>query len=122
MGIELTDDTTLALEKKRTRNRPVKITQLQPEAEISLCQVLFITKSVRRSVVSEIAKQRDEPVLVVGETPGFAKHNGEIGFVIDDRNRVRIEVNLSRSQVKSIELRAQLLEIARKIYRTTGGS
>ncbi len=120
-GKSLNGNAVKALEEKKTRNRTIEIVNLTATEDISRCQILFLTKAVNYPAVAKIAKDIKTSTLVVGETAGFARHSGEIGFVIDERNRVRIEVNLDRANEKNISFRAQLLEIARKIYRDGEG-
>lgn len=110
-------DSALQLQKKRSRNRPISIQFLESNNETDNCHILFITKSVEFTTMNSIIREASENTLTIGESPGFAKHSGEIGFMLDNRNRVRVEINLHRAQQKKFDIRAKLLEIARKIYR-----
>ena len=116
---KLPEDTPLQdLKNKTTKNHPVDIRILTKYSPTSNCHILFLTKSLDRKIVHEITRMTTSGVLVVGETADFAKDSGEIGFVLDEKNRVRLEINLTRVQQKNITIRSQLLEIARKVYRT----
>lgn len=105
------------LEQKRSRNRPIAIHFLDSDKATDTCHILFITKSIEFAAMSNITKRTSPYTLTIGESPGFAKHNGEIGFLLDNRNHVRVEINLHGAKQKEIDMRAKLLEIARKVYR-----
>lgn len=115
---KLPEDTPLQdLKNRTTKNHPVNIRILTKYSPSSNCHILFLTKSLDRKVIRDITRAATAGVLVVGETADFAKENGEIGFVLDEKNRVRLEINLTRVQAKNMSVRSQLLEIARKVYR-----
>ena len=116
---KLPEDTPLQdLKNKTTKNHPVDIRILTKFSPTSDCHILFLTKTLDRKIVRDITHMTTAGVLVVGETADFAKENGEIGFVLDEKNRVRLEINLTRVQQKNMSIRSQLLEIARKVYRS----
>lgn len=110
-------DVTRSLQDKKSRNRDIIVTLLPRQYNHEQCHILFITKSIDYALSRKIVRELTAPTLVVGETAGFAKNDGIIGFVLDDRRRVRIEINLVNAKQQNINIRAQLLEIARKVYR-----
>lgn len=105
------------LQTKRSQNRPITTGQYQATSKTQDCHILFITKSVRRNELNKILAQPHENTIVVGEIRDFARNKGDIGFVVDDGQHVRVEINLNNTHNKNITIRAPLLEIARKIYR-----
>lgn len=111
-----------ALKDKRSRNRNISVKILPTNSDASQCHILFITKSVDFAVAKKIMTSLKRPTLIVGETSGFAKTEGVIGFTLDDRRRVRIEINLDNAKTQDLTIRAQLLEIARKVYRDQEGA
>lgn len=111
-----------ALQNKTSHNRDIVVTLLHPNGDDSQCHILFFTKTVDFAVAEKMLTSLKHPTLIVGETAGFAKNEGTIGFVMDDRRRVRIEINLANAKSQDITIRAQLLEIARKVYRDQEGT
>lgn len=105
------------LSNKQARNRPIAFTQLTSFPQQTKCHILFVSRSVGRSQLHSIVSNLDTPTLLVGETPDFAKHHGVIGFVLDGQRRIRLEINLIHAQQRQLSIRAQLLEIARTVYR-----
>ncbi|AUM11257.1 hypothetical protein Kalk_01915 [Ketobacter alkanivorans] len=105
------------LEQKRSKNRLITTSRRSVDQNADDCHILFITKNISRSDVSRVLASPLENTVIVGETNAFAKQAGDIGFVIDDNNHVTIEINLNNTQNKNVNIRAPLLEIARKVYR-----
>ena len=111
-----------ALKDKKSRNRSIIVRLLEPNADDSRCHILFLTKTIDYAVAKKIMTAIKHPTLIVGETSGFAKSEGVIGFILDERRRVRIEINLDNAKSQDLTIRAQLLEIARKVYRDQEGA
>ncbi len=122
MGFQ--DNTKLGglLNGKKAKARPIELKLLEKLPENDICHILFITNSFGRTQTQQIIKQIRTPTLLVGESADFAKHLGIIGFVTDDNRRIRIEINLNHAEANNLTIRAQLLEIARVIYRDNGES
>ena len=111
-------DLASQLNDKQSRNRPIAYQHLNEFSHDARCHVLFVSRSVGASQAQSVmSTTQTTPILLVGETKGFAKNHGAIGFVMDDRRRVRIEINLTHAQQRQLSIRAQLLEIARIVYR-----
>lgn len=108
MATELTD--------KQSR-RPVVFQHLTTYTTQSRCHILFVSRSVSAAHWHTIATSITSPTLIVGETRNFARTSGAIGFVLDEKNRIRLEINLAHARQQQLSIRAQLLEIARVIYR-----
>lgn len=109
------------LSGKTSHNHPIKVKQLALTSPVQDCHILFLTKALGEKKMDDIVKTEGETVLVVGETQDFARDNGDIGFVVDSRNRVRLEINLDRVQKKQMKVRSQLLEVAQTVYRSPLG-
>jgi len=109
------------LSNKKSQNRPVHAIHLGSVDESDSCHILFLTKSASEHEVEKLARRPHDNTLVVGETNQFPREYGDVGFVIDEENHVRIEINLDHTQNKKLSIRAPLLEVARKIYRTDNG-
>ena len=55
-----------------------------------------------------------KPVLVVGETPGFAERGGTANFVADN-DRVSIEINVDSVRRARLRVDARLLSLAKRV-------
>ncbi|MEE2731849.1 MAG: YfiR family protein [Pseudomonadota bacterium] len=120
MGTLPSKEPLIVLESKQSKNRPISTRSSKEVTDHRGCHILFITKSIQGKELSSILSRPMKDTIVVGETENFAEHQGDIGFIIDSQQRVRLEINLGNTQHKNVSIRAPLLEIASKIYRTEG--
>ncbi|MEZ5511118.1 MAG: YfiR family protein [Gammaproteobacteria bacterium] len=109
-------ETTNSLTQRKTRNHPIALLHLEQPTDAP-CHILFLTRSASQRQLMAALQNTGPATLLVGETRDFARDTGIIGFVTDERHRIRIEVNLEKARQQDLNIRAQLLEIARKVYR-----
>jgi uncharacterized protein DUF4154 len=76
------------------------------------CQMIFVSASEQRRLGSILSALQGRPVLVVGESEGFASAGGMLGFALRE-NRVGIEVNSSAARQARLKISSQLLNIAK---------
>ena len=56
---------------------------------------------------------RGQPVLTVGEMPGFGELGGIVNFVVTPEGRIRFEVNVRQSEACGLRMSSQVLKLAR---------
>ena len=76
------------------------------------CQMIFVSTSEQRRLSSILTAVQGRPVLVVGESEGFASAGGMLGFALHE-NRVGIEVNSEAARQARLKISSQLLNIAK---------
>ena len=89
-----------------------------PDAARS-CQILYIDENESERV-RFVTALRTLPVLTVSDAPDFLAEGGHIALVRDDK-RIRFDISLPAATQSGLALRSQLLRVARKVIRTTGG-
>lgn len=100
---------------KKIGGRRIVIRRFANLADYKPCHILFVASSA--GVTNElpaIQKEQDYPVLLVGESPDFAKQGGAINFFIE-ANRVRFEVNTEVAKREQLKISSKLLRIAKII-------
>ncbi|MDJ0788742.1 MAG: YfiR family protein [Myxococcota bacterium] len=99
-----------SLDGKKAKGLPLVVTRLDLESARS-CEMIFLggEDSVRLSSVQEAVA--GGPVLLVGETPGFAEKGGMINFV-PDGTKLRFEVNRREAEGAGLEISSHLLKLA----------
>lgn len=103
-----------ALKGKTLGARGFEVRHLKGAQEGQGCHLLFIGEEQKRQVAATAAQLRSAPVLLVGESEGFTKDGGMIGFMLEE-NKVRFEVNLEASQKAGLKINARLLALAKTV-------
>lgn len=86
---------------------------------IRSCHILFVGRDVALPVQNQVVQKLwNQPVLIVGETPGFAQRGGVVNFAIED-NKVKFEINVDAARQHHLKISAKLLSLA-KIVTSTG--
>ena len=100
--------------KKTVNGRPLAIRQLETPEGVAECHMVFVNRTVTGEAEAEIFKRAaDKPVLLVGESPGFAQRGGIVNFYQNGAN-VRFELNPERGAACSLSLDARLLSLGTK--------
>jgi hypothetical protein len=100
--------------KKTLNGRPMVVKQLASPNEVTGAHMVFLTRSVTPEIEAEVLKATaGKPVLLVGETPGFAERGGVINFFLSGAN-IRFELNPERGAACQLHLDAKLLSLGAK--------
>jgi hypothetical protein len=90
---------------------------------IQKCHLLFICPSEEKNLKEVLNLVKGHSVLTVGETKGFLEAGGIINFVMEEK-KVRFEINVTTAKKSKLEVRSQLLRLAKKVVseENTGGN
>lgn len=111
---EVADEIDQVAKGKTIDGRRLVTKRLGAKDDTQGCHILFISAGEKRRVGSWLEKAKDSSVLTVGETDGFMRNGGVIGFVIED-NRVGFEVNAGAAKRKRLKISSQLLRLAKDV-------
>ncbi len=92
-------------------SRPVTVLVLHEPSEVTGCDLVFIPASRRKSVNGILRAIGHAPVLVIGESDGFAEQGGMINFVVH-QNHIRFEINPSAASASGLRISSSLLKLA----------
>jgi len=96
--------------------RPFEIRRYRELTDIRACNILFISRSESERVGEILAALGKRPILTVSDGDDFAKRGGMIQFV-NDKNRIRLRINLEAAQAANVTISSKLLRVA-EIVRT----
>jgi hypothetical protein len=102
-----------AKQLKETAEKDINNEKVQ---EILKCHLLFICPSEQKyakDITDTVAKHG---VLTVGDSDKFTEAGVIINFVLED-NKIRFDINLDASDKAGLEMRSQLLRLARKVIK-----
>ncbi len=91
--------------------RPVRVVEFLKPADVRPCDVLFVPDAEGDHLADIAARVKGSPVLLIGESPGFAERGGAINFILVD-NKVRFEINPTVARTAGLQISAKLLAIA----------
>ncbi len=106
-----------ALEGRTVKNRPMVAGRLSSGDPLGQCHLLFVSASEHGRLGTILESLRGMPVLVVGDTPGFARSGGTIRLKIVG-NKVRFEINVGAAQHAKLKIDSRLLRLGRIIDKS----
>jgi uncharacterized protein DUF4154 len=78
------------------------------------CQMIFVSASEERRLANILSALQGRPVLVVGESEGFASAGGMLGFALRE-SRMAIEINSAAARQARLKISSQLLSLAKLV-------
>ena len=81
--------------------------------DLTDCQVVFVAGSETRRPDSVLARLHRQPILTLGDSPGFAsRHGGGIGFYTEGK-KIRFEINVATLRRLGLKPSSELLGLGR---------
>ncbi|MGH7521916.1 MAG: YfiR family protein [Gemmatimonadales bacterium] len=96
---------------ERIGARPFEVRRYRQVADIEGCNILFVSRSESARVPQILEALKSRPILTVSEGNAFAKQGGMIQFV-NDKNRIRLRINLEAAQAVNLTISSKLLRVA----------
>lgn len=93
------------------RGRPFQVRRYQSVDEIKTCHILFINRPDGDRLEGILSRLRNRPILTVSDAAGFADRGGMVRFV-NDRSRIRLQINLDAAQAANLTISSKLLRVA----------
>ncbi len=106
--------------KKKIKNKKLVIKRFsdsdQDKKALKECHLLYICPMERENLNKITEAVKDSCVLTVGETADFSEAGGIITFVMEDK-KVRFEINHAAAKKAGLEVRSQLLRLAKRVVK-----
>ncbi|WP_158045352.1 YfiR family protein [Skermanella pratensis] len=99
------------LQGKPVDGRPVAIRRMMKPEDLKWCRIMFVGRPYADGMERLAGYLQGQPVLTVGDNPGFVRSGGMIGFVPDD-GRIRFEIDPDRISPTGLTVSSQLLNLA----------
>jgi hypothetical protein len=99
---------------KTIKNRLVIIRHASSskDADISACDILYLSASVASKLDPIIKRLNGKPVLLMGETAGYAERGVHIRVYIEN-NRIKFDINRQEATRCGIQISSKVLNLAR---------
>ncbi len=93
----------------------MKVKRSKRVEDLKGCQIIFISKSERGNIGAILENLGGANILTVGESDGFAKQGGAIGFVLVG-DKVRFEINAGAARRAGLNIDSNLLRLAVRVF------
>lgn len=100
-----------AYARQLIRGRAVVVRHAATLGEIRPCHLLFISRSMSPRLDEILSRLRGEPVLLVGDTPGYGEAGVHLNFVLAE-GKVRFELNQGALRQAGLGASYLLLQVA----------
>lgn len=99
------------LARQQIKGRSLRLKPLRDLDELKGCHMVFIAPEADDRLPQVLARLGGAPVLVVGDSAGFAERGGMINFIKKER-KVRFQLNLEAARQVGLRVSARLLEVS----------
>ncbi len=105
-----------AIKGKIVQGREVQVRHMPKPAEAQWagCSIVYLDPSQRTSIPGTLKSLAGLPVLTVSDVDNFVDSGGMLGLLLVD-GRVRFDANRESVRANGLQLRAQLLTLARSV-------
>ena len=90
------------------------VRRFRKAADIAVCNILFISRAEQDKLGDALSAVRGHSVLTVTDIDGAEKH-GAIIVLFNDRNRIRMRINLAAAKANQLVISSKLLRPAEVI-------
>jgi len=105
--------------RKKAKGRRIVVRRFKSWDEYEPCHILFLSRAADgRTLAEAIRRTRGAPLLLVGETPGFATRGATVNFYLDADRTVGFEINVDATAQRKLSVDARLLKLARIVRNT----
>ncbi len=110
-----------ALDGRTVNVRPLATRHVRDVRDLSGCHVVFVSATGSKRPFQDLNQVESQPLLTVGDSPGFARASGTIGLKIVD-GRIKFEINVTSARRKGLWFDVRLLRLAGIVYAANARS
>jgi len=111
------DELDASIRGKGINTHTIAIRHLHGPEDIKDCHLVFLAAGAGKQQMKLLQAARGVPVLLVSETPGFARAGGTIDFLVEN-GKLIFEVNMSAAESVHLKISSKLLALARIVSST----
>lgn len=106
----LYDDLKSLSTNKTVGSQKIAVVKMSPSANSYNCQMLFISEDESSSLKRIASLTAGYPILIISESDGLARKGSCINFITVDE-RLKLEINKSNVEQRSLGIASELLEL-----------
>ncbi|WP_240143683.1 YfiR family protein [Nitrosomonas sp. JL21] len=104
------------LRQKKANERELSVRHITHLEELSVCQIVFISRSATEQLGKIIDVLNAKPVLTITDIPGSTQQGVMLTMTLKD-GKVTFEANLASAKKSGLRLSSQLLRFATEVYQ-----
>lgn len=104
------------LRGKKTNEQEILIRHTQNIEDLSMCQIVFISRSVIHDLKAILNQLNGKPILTISDSPDASLQGVVINMSIKE-GKVTFEANIARAKRNGLKLSSQLLRFASEVYQ-----
>jgi hypothetical protein len=105
---------TKVLEKKTIQKHPILTSELSRGAELSHCNIIFISNSEEIYFRPILNKLANKPILTISNSELFIHANGMVALTYSN-DKLRFDINKKTIEASGMKVSSQILRLARKV-------
>jgi hypothetical protein len=105
-------------ENRTIGDKPIVIRRFDRIEDYTPCHILFVAASEQDHLPAIIEALGDSPVLLIGDTRGFARTGVAVNFVIE-HSKVRFQINPEAAARAGLRISSKLLRLATIVTQGT---
>lgn len=101
-----------SIDGKQVGDRTLRVRFIPPADDCRGYEILFVSNAIDRATLLRfLTAVKDQPVLIIGETPDFARIGGIINF-ISKNGRLHFEINPREAERHRLKISSRILQLA----------
>jgi hypothetical protein len=102
------------LKGKTANGRSFAVRRSESVDDLRGCHLLFVPDSRKDDWDAVLSSLRGRPILLVGDSNGFAASGGSVNFILEDR-KVRFEINPDAAARAGLKVSSKLLQVGKVV-------
>ncbi len=104
---------------RTVERHPVQVRHPSGARDVADCHIFMITSDRSGQAKDFLTAAAGRSILTVGESKGFARSGGMVGFY-DEDSRIRFEINRDAAERANLRISSRLLKLARLVSSEAG--
>ncbi len=101
-----------SIDGKQVGEKILRVRRTAAASDCRGCEILFVRNDMDRATLLRfLTAVKDRPVLIIGETPDFARIGGIINF-ISKNGRLHFEINPQEAERHGLKISSRILQLA----------
>ncbi len=106
--------------RKTVKGRPIVVRRFKSWKNYQPCHILFLSRTTLPDLrLKAIAATASSPLLLVGESPGFAVRGATVNFYPDVDGTIGFEINIDATKQRKLRVDARVWKLARIVRGPT---